>query len=607
MATDKNENIGESGSNSNDEDNVNTLPTLKAQKIYRKYGYNRIPILSNGAKYDSYNRETKVRRQEVANGKSAAGIGLWREWIDTPEEDDTKIEKWFEEIERKLKSVSSNKAMKLSIGIIHGNASPYIVEIMDHRGKMVEHKTGSGVFECDGVAVDIFMEAVLVSGIRNQILRTPQVNTPSGGKHYLIRYIIERHDGKEINLKTESVYQGKGHSEIELLGAGRYSMAPPSTGYTLENNIDNVAILTMEEIFELVDTIKRVDKRATSGPLWTDKDKYKDLTNNQRVKYNYIDIAKTIYSAATNNNRRHDLALHYAGILKRYVKLTEEDTRVIIESMAPNDSKILEGVKDTYKKKDNQITSIVTFRKLVIELLGEEDGNEIINHIMQYAEPELQFNSSKPSGILLKLAVDNVEECIYDQDRRAHAIIKDQKTNSYQIIKLKSEEFNLNMSRWFIENNKGFEQAAREHKTQTVDTLTSLIHKDPITLHNRAVTMKEQNTVYYNLNNKLGQVVKITADIDGKGVTIIKQNPDLILFRKLPDNCRQLTPISIDDLKPNYDYLESLCTGIKYESHKLVFKCWTIALFFWSVSYGVPYNNGGERQGKTTLLKMAKI
>ena len=383
-------------------------------------------------------------------------------------------------------------------------------------------------------------------------------------------------------------------------------MAPPTTGYTLENDLNDIAYLTMEEIAELGDTIKRVDKRATSGALWTDNERYQDISNNQTIKYNYIDIAKALYVAATNVNRRHDIALHYAGILKRYVKLTEADTRTILESVAPNDSKILQGVKDTYKKKDNQITSIVTFRKLLIELLGQDDTNEIINQIMQHAEPELQFGGNKGAGLLLKLAVNNVEECIYDQDKRAYAIIKDKTTDSYQIIRLKSEEFNLNMSKWLVENTRGCEQAAKEHKIQTIDTLTSLIKKKSITLHNRAVMFKDQNTVYYNLNNEFGEIMKITPDSNGKGVTIIKQNPDLILFRKLPDRCRQLTPVSIDSLKTDYDYLEPLLTGVKNEKQKLVFKCWLIALFFWSVSYGIPNTNGGERQGKTTLLKMAK-
>lgn len=46
---------------------------------------------------------------------------------------------------------------------------------------------------------------------------------------------------------------------------------------------------------------------------------------------------------------------------------------------------------------------------------------------------------------------------------------------------------------------------------------------------------REENTVYYNLNNELGQVVKIVLDKDGKGVSIVNQGPDLLLFRKLPD------------------------------------------------------------------------
>jgi hypothetical protein len=107
-----------------------------------------------------------------------------------------------------------------------------------------------------------------------------------------------------------------------------------------------------------------------------------------------------------------------------------------------------------------------------VELLGEEQAGELIDELLSLTIPERTFYSEKPDGKLLGLAVDNVEECFFDQNHIGYTLIHDKKINSYQIIKLKSEEFKLNLSKWFVENNNGYELARNEHKIQTFDTLT---------------------------------------------------------------------------------------------------------------------------------------
>lgn len=90
----------------------------------------------------------------------------------------------------------------------------------------------------------------------------------------------------------------------------------------------------------------------------------------------------------------------------------------------------------------------------------------------------------------------------------------------------------------------------------------------------------------------------------------MKQGPDLVLFRKLPKNWKQVTPLLTEEMlsEPikDHDYLEDLCAGIKNYSQKIVFKYWLIALFPYSVSYAVPSAAGPERIGKSVLLKGAK-
>lgn len=67
-----------------------------------------------------------------------------------------------------------------------------------------------------------------------------------------------------------------------------------------------------------------------------------------------------------------------------------------------------QAVEDAYRKKENQITNIVTFRELLIELIDEETTNKIIIELMSDAPPERRFGSDKPDGKLLKLALDKL-------------------------------------------------------------------------------------------------------------------------------------------------------------------------------------------------------
>lgn len=588
----------------NDKIDFNTKS--KAAKKYHELGYNVIRILGEGKQFDHYeNREGRTFLiEKLADGKSAEGTGKWKQWIETKQSDVD-----FENILESMKEGDG-------IAIIHGGISESEAEEIDYdSGKIKIRKTSSVAFECDGEGVDIFWEAVLTSGdLRHKLMKTPRVRSPHGGLHWLCRVFKERNKktGEEIKLPSQDLYQGKGHNEIKLLSNGKYTLAPPSANYTFETcDFSKTAILTMEEITRLANLIKRIDRRATSGSLWIDTENYQDLTNDQDTKYKLIEIAKVLYQAATVDNQRHNTALAYAGILKRYVKVTENDAYTIIDNLHPNDIKNHDAVKNTYEKKDNEITSMTTFRKLVIELLGEVQADEIMDEILSLTVPERTFYSDKPDGKLLGLAVDNVELCFFDQDKIAYALIKNKKTDSYQIIRLKHEEFKLNLSRWFVDNNRGDTLAGDQHKKHTIDTLTSLITRKPITLHDRAVWLREENTLNYNLNNEHGQIVKVNPAKDGNGVTIVKQNPDLILFRRLPDNCKQVTPLLSDDIEialvdGKCKYLEPLCTGIKHYTHKIIFQCWLIALYFNSVSYPIIYTTGPERNGKTTMLKLAK-
>lgn len=70
------------------------------------------------------------------------------------------------------------------------------------------------------------------------------------------------------------------------------------------------------------------------------------------------------------------------------------------------------------------------------------------------------------------------------------------------------------LTKWFIDNNDREVLARQDHKKEVVKALKSLIAERPKTLHNRSVWLKDQNTIYYNLINELGEIVKITANAE---------------------------------------------------------------------------------------------
>lgn len=418
----------------------------KALRKYHELGYNVIKILGKGKKYDRYeNQEGKtILYRDTATGKSAAGTGKWTNWIDTKQKEDD-----FKKI---LESIGNED----NIGIIHGGVSQWLKVEIDDLDREKERPTGSFVIECDGEGANLFWEMVLMmsnQNFRRKLLNTMRVRTPSGGIHWYCRYYKEysKQTGEEIKISNKitnmKLYSGEGHNEIVLLADGKYTVGPPSNignnKYEIEKHVNSnndMAILTIGEITSIANSIKRTDKRITKGQVWTDKENYQDLNNDQETRYSLVSVGKILYKVARTKNERHNTTLAYTGILKRYHKLTEADNYKVIESLEPGDRKNQDAVKSTYRKKDNEITSMNTFRKLVIGLLGEDQGSEIMDELLSMTVPERSFYSNKPDGKLLELAVDNVEKCFSDQNNLGYALIYTKKTDSYQIVELGSED-----------------------------------------------------------------------------------------------------------------------------------------------------------------------
>ena len=139
------------------------------------------------------------------------------------------------------------------------------------------------------------------------------------------------------------------------------------------------------------------------------------------------------------------------------------------------------------------------------------------------------------------------------------------------------------LSRLYYEETNGNTLAKRDWKQQVIETLRALITSEPIKLYNRAVWLRDQGIVYYNLSNKKNQILKITKH----GGEIIKQSPELIIFKKLPDNYVQVLPDQTYNITDKTDYLDKFLDNYNFEdeNEKKILQSITYLCYSWIVPH----------------------
>lgn len=584
---------------------------ISAAKIYRKHGYNQIKILPDGEKFEGYNPKTKRYEKKTADGRSAKGIGSWTCWQNKKQDKDRfSLENYF--------THDREGKYPYNIGLIQGDISG-------------DEEYGRFGIDADGKYVEIVEEAILALNndeLAEKIRNTPQTKTPDG-YHWLLAY-RKKDYGLQV-LKSSDIHKGEKdkHEEIKLIADRKYMIEAPSTRkdgsyVAVKNDFDKIAKLTKEEVDKFIDTILLViqEQQPEKEPTWAEE---KESEENESTNNNTdVDVLVTIGKKMYVDGSRHDFAFGYACFMRRYLEMDREKIHQVIEALDPNDQKNWNTVEDILKQPKHKIMNRSTFRNLIAKITHDErQANNLINELNNYApaqETRAINKGKEPSARLLDLALENTKLCFKDQDENYFAIIRDEINEAFEILNLDSDEFDRVLSGLYRNDLNGMELARKDWKNQVKENLKQIVdekikadeQKFKKTLYDRMVWVGD--TYYYNLNNLKGEIVKITKD----AISIVKQSPELILFKKISDDHEQVLPDF--DLENTTDYLDKFLDTFNFETegesdeereknlleHKLILKCYLSALVLNGASFPINYTTGNEGSNKTTFQRQVK-
>lgn len=588
-------------------------------------GINVIPLLPKGARYPQYNKETMSVSIEVAKGNSAKGLPPWGDQMkkkQKPEYIDTfdKTLKWAND--RIHQYEPNTQITTLGLGLVCGNVS-------GDRGY------GLMVLEIDGEKGREIWENALTSlrktnpDIADKLEQTPLTQSPSGGWHFLVMY--RKKDFKKKQLRADKLFTGiNDHEEIEILANGNYVTEPPTEGYVpIREDWNKVAHFTKAELDRIVECIKNLSPRQPKGEeknSWMDN-AYNELQskayeNDDKVYSQPQNVAPLVELVRIENlyqePHRHSFTLKFGSYMRRYIKMNKQDIHEVIEQIHPHDKNNWDTVEDIFKKPLNEIANRETLRKCILDITKDEKRTDkIMQELSSYetkpsrvkrtigAERSIGDDDDEPEDaeLLMLLAERETELCFKDLDGNFYAMVQTATKNGYEILELGSEEFELKLGVWYT--NETGELTKKEWKQQVIDLLKGTVNEfaRKETLYNRMVWLGD--AYYYNLNNEKGEIVKVTKD----EITILKQSPDLILFKKLPEDHEQVTPDF--NLEKDKDYLKEFLNWYEFEDnddgkHTLVLESYIATLFLDAAASPIHAGTGDEGATKTTLLRMIK-
>jgi hypothetical protein len=280
------------------------------------------------------------------------------------------------------------------------------------------------------------------------------------------------------------------------------------------------------------------------------------------------------------------------------LKLDKESVHQILDAIHHDDKRNHQAVENTFNANILKITNIGTFKNILEQITNKTTAHNVVRELKQYMPEDKDTKVLEGAASLLDVAVRKMRMGFYDQNNNTYAMIHD-KTDSYQVVNLDSEKFNQILSTWYREETMAIDLAKREWKTEVVVNLKGLITEKK-TLYERCVTIGD--TVYYNLNNSKGEIVKVTKD----EWRVIKQTPEVLIFKKLPENCQQVYPDPNFDKKENY--LASFLNNYKFEDEdsKLFLEVLISLYFLNRPPYPINHTIGDEGSGKSTFIRFIK-
>ena len=383
----------------------------------------------------------------------------------------------------------------------------------------------------------------------------------------------------------------------------------------IKNDFNKIAKLTKDELEEFLLQCKLIGQKNKEygKPDWTQSGhEYQNMSDD------LTNVLVTLGQKFYIDGAKHDSTLYYGSVMRRNLRLNESDVLMIIETLDPGDTKNYETVKDIFKQEISKCANIITLRNHIAKVTDERTAQNIVKELksLEPHDNEDGFRQSdagpdedkpKPAAILMELAIKNIEECFKDQDDNYHAMIYDKEYDSHPIVNLNSDEIYYFLSRLYREEKYGTELARKDWLALVIENLKA-ITKRSVTLYDRFVWLDD--TYYYNLNNAKGEIIKVTVDVK----TTVKQSPDLILFRQLPDDHEQIAPdfnLEIGEDGEVRDYLQDFVDTFHFEDnendkHTLILKCYIPTLFLNAAAFPIHVATGDEGGTKTTFQRMIK-
>jgi hypothetical protein len=157
------------------------------------------------------------------------------------------------------------------------------------------------------------------------------------------------------------------------------------------------------------------------------------------------------------------------------------------------------------------------------------------------------------------------------------------------------EEFDRFLIKIFYEAEK--RMISKEKRNNTKMLLKAYTTERRI-LYDRIA--KVGNAIYYDLNNEIGQCIKIT-----KGSWDIVDNP--LLFRRISSDREQLLPDRNYDNSRNYIREIIDKSTIKYQHQRLIDEIYIISLFIPDIAHPMVVPVGPRSSGKSTHLRVKKL
>jgi hypothetical protein len=106
----------------------------------------------------------------------------------------------------------------------------------------------------------------------------------------------------------------------------------------------------------------------------------------------------------------------------------------------------------------------------------------------------------------------------------------------------------------------------KDNLNRTIEQILSGV-TEKRALYNRVVWLKNENTIYYNLANEAGQIIRITAhdDANGKEGWDIADGNDLIIFKQYNDNNKKQHVVPSKNYDPSKRYLLDILSKFRFK------------------------------------------